>query len=224
MLDEPSLGYSFDPPCVASHPGYKQLSVWLRTAPTERHYDPERARLPVASNHTIEMVTVRHPAFPPFNLRVCIGRIHLTDRLGKHVDAFTFGGEAHTSTAPDVTTLIIQSPAPIYALLPTNTLSGEFVDAVESVLAEQHAQWDMRFAARGPTFEERLAILSPLTLYCACLLAIEDKLRPLMHRPYAPAQHLEHFILHERRELEAEGRWLHHPASFTELLWQEGVS
>lgn len=215
MSAEPTLGYSFDPPCAPSHPGYRQLRVWLRAVPTERHYDPENVRLFLALNNGMEVVTLNHPALPPFTARVCIGRIHLTDRMGKHVDAFTFGGDAQFTVTSDTTALLIQSPAPIFALLPSIALASEIVDAVESVLAEQRAQWDMRYSAIP--FEERLAALPPFSLYLACLSEMEENLRPLI-RLYEPAQHIHHFIAAERRELQAAGRWPARVATFAELV------
>lgn len=216
VLSDPDLGYSFDPPCAPGHPGHQQLSVWLRAVPTERHYDPENVSFPVVVDGSVETFTLQHPAAHLDRYRVGLGRIRLTDRKHKRVDAFIFGGEVGVNSTSELTECAFQSPAPIFALLDPNALAGKFITAVETVLAEQQAHWDM--VQPVDTLDERLAAIPPFTLYLAFLLAVEDHVHPLVHRNYEPAHDVHHFLERERRELEEAGRWPSQPARLETLL------
>ncbi len=217
MFSDVDLGYSFDPPCAPGHPGHQQLSVWLRATPTERHYDPESVSFPAVVDGGVESFTLQHPSAHLELYRVGFGRIRLTDRKRKRVDAFTFGGEAHMNSTAEVTECVFQSPAPIFALLDPNALAGKFITAVETVLAEQQAQWDMRHPV--DTLDERLVAIPPFTLYLAFLLAVEDHVHPLV-RNYEPAHDVHHFLERERRELEEAGRWPSRAVNLKTLVWE----
>ena len=201
MSDALPFGYAFEPDCSPDAPAHTHLRVVLRANPTHAHYDPEHVTLPVITRlGEIEPLRVFHPWPADRGYTAAAGRVIVQDRVGKKVEAFTFGGELTIDTEPDHVLLRLASPAPILALQFPASVSDHLVAAVEGLLAQRRAAHDM--AGEPHRLEARLAALDPVTLYQACLRSLANRLHagyvavgeralaPFVHqalRPGAPA-------------------------------------
>ncbi len=199
------IGYLFYPSTRAHAPGYHRLDIFIRPDPTERHFDPEKVRLPVLiSGDGIEELEITHPWPLSADYRLCAGRIFITDRKHKEVEAFTFGGTLQIVSSPALTTCYIESDVPVFQLDGSGTESeGEMLAVEAEVLLAA------RRAARLADLREydlHLSALSPLALYCACLATLEPKFSHL-HSHDEAHHHLLNFIRAEQKRLEDEGRW-----------------
>jgi hypothetical protein len=214
------FGYAFEPPAPASHPGHRRLTVVLRPHPTERHYDPERADWPVVTAyHELDRLALFHPWPVSGEHRAAPGRIILTDRKAKVVQAFTFGGTLRVDASDERVVAVLESPAPILPLLPPHDIAEFLADEVDILLARRRAYWDQQrqpHAADG--FEERLARVEPLPLYQACLATVRDQ---LAHTPslFHDTEHrLAAFLRHEIASLDQAGHWPLHVPTLEQLL------
>jgi hypothetical protein len=119
FLTETELGYRFDPPEQTTP---YRLSVWLRAAPTGRHYDPESVQcLVTTSPDSVEPLSIEHPWSLANAYQVSAGRIVLSDRKAKPVEAFTFGGQLQIDSTATVTQCTFDSTAPILPLLDSDS-------------------------------------------------------------------------------------------------------
>jgi hypothetical protein len=93
------------------------------------------------------------------------------DRMGKTVEAFTFGGEMKISSDQEKTTCDITSPAPILELTGSDSLNELLTEEVEILLAGLYAAWK----DDPESMENRLQALSPLAFYAGCLFSLKGK-------------------------------------------------
>ena len=208
VLDEPvqaaddaDLGYWLDPADATSLPGHHQLWVWMRGAPTQRHYDPEQIECHVvAYGGFLEPLTLHHPWTRAAHYRFCIGRIDLNDRKHRREHFYAFGGDLTiTATAAGATLCRFVSPAPILAISEQSLLPDIFVNEVEATLAEARAAWAVQH--RNGDFDVRLCQASPLALYCMCLRTAAEHLRPIHGDVTVPEHQLVHFADRELARL-----------------------
>ena len=216
-MDDLDFGYRFDPLAPPEHPGYRRLTVVLRPQPTERHYDPELADWPsVTMLGELDRLRVFHPWPASSQQRAAPGRIILTDRKGKVVEAFTFGGALHIDAADARVIVRLESPAPILPLLPPHDVAERLADEVEICLAGPRAHWDEQ---RQPyALDERLARAEPLTLFRACLAALRDE---YAHAPavFHDTEHrLRDYVRREIAAQQAAGQWPLHVPALEQLL------
>ncbi len=174
IIDAEELGYCFLPAAESHDIGHAQLTVVIRPAPTEQHFDPEVAVCTVAAiGGDVATLRIHHPWVLETPYRVCAGHIVLEDRKGKQVTAFTFGGTLHIDSDVHRTVCHFTSPAPILEhSRQRDTLEVLLGEEAEILFAERRA------AARthDDGFDHRLAKADPLHLYLACLAALRDKL------------------------------------------------
>ncbi len=174
IIDAEELGYSFLPAAEPHVIGHAQLTVVIRPAPTEKHFDPEVAICTVAvASGGVMPLRLHHPWILDTTYRVCAGHITLEDRKGKQVNAFTFGGEVRIDSNVHRTVCHFTSPAPILEhSRQRDTLEVLLGEEAEILFAERRA------AARNQAdgFDHRLAAAEPLQLYLACLVALRDKI------------------------------------------------
>lgn len=202
---ETGLGYSFQPPAPAEFPNYHRLSVWLRTQPTGLHYDPDTVICRVVGGQkSVETLIVRHPTLDEQSFQLALGLVSLSDRKGKKIEAFAFGGTLHIASDYDVTTCTFESPAPILALLAPDSLSDRLAAEVEALLARCRAQWNNRRSSED--FDQRLASIDPQRLYVSCLLGVQDRLNTI-HNSDEGLHAILHFIDYKRHTLQAAGQW-----------------
>ncbi len=175
------------------------LIVRLRSAPTGQHFDPEQARVPVLSpGGGLETLKIVHPWQGQSNYQAIPGRFILHDRLGKVVEAFTFGGELRIESDESVTTCTIHSEAPILALAGGQTVIEVLAEEVEILLAEQQARW----VHNPEVFEQKLAALKPLDFYSACLITLREKFKHLPVVEGSPMEKLTRLINSETHLLQ----------------------
>ncbi len=163
-------GYALYPPRRPSDPGYSQLDVFFRSEPTGVHFDPEALRLVVVYPHGgIDQLKVAHPWISERRYRVCPGQIDLSDRFGKKVEAFTFGGILSIEPVDEKeTNCSVKSLAPILLYRSLDAIPTLLAQESEILLAERRAIW-----GHDPeTFDQRMAVLDPPVFYLACLQAI----------------------------------------------------
>lgn len=219
MLDlkhEPDLGYIFYPHKTPDHPGHPRLDVIIPAAPTYRHFDPQKVQFQVTSvTDGIEHLKIHHPWTMGKSYRVCAGRVFLTDRKGKRVEAFSFGGELQIASETDKTVCALVSEAPIFALFTTHDLPMWFVAEVEALLARQKAHWEPQ---HPHSYETHLAAVEPFPLYVACLHALQAR---VAHLPDG-ADELDHFgqrfVRAEIKRLQDEGAWPLLPPTLAQLF------
>jgi hypothetical protein len=214
------FGYAFDPPAPPDHPAHRRLTVVLRPHPTGRHYDPERAEWPIASPPAeLDRLTVFHPWPVSGEQRAALGRVMLTDRTGKVVEAFTFGGALRITASEEHVVAVLESPAPILPLVPPQTVAEALVDEVEILLARRRAHWDSLAEPRAAAgFEERLARAEPLPLYLACLAALRSQLAATPTAFHDAEHRLASFVRREIAALEQAGHWPLRPPTLDDLV------
>ena len=121
MLDlsqELGLGYVFYPYESLDHPGHPCMDVSILKTPADRLFDPKYVVFQVVS-HTDEMIEhihIEHPWRSGKRYRVCAGRIIISDREGKCVEAFSFGGDLQILSDAEHTVCTLESTAPIFSL------------------------------------------------------------------------------------------------------------
>jgi hypothetical protein len=136
--------------------------------------------------------------------QVCAGRIILSDRKGKRVEAFSFGGDLEIITDEKETVAVLKSPAPIFHLGRVRCLSMWVASEAEIILARQKAHCD---AISPHYFGEHLAQIDPLLLYASSLEVMQD-------RPcdcFLEESELEHecgqFVRLEIKRLQENDQW-----------------
>jgi hypothetical protein len=202
LTDEPDLGYIFYPPETRHYPGHPRLDVVIPATPTYRHFDPQKVQFQIASlAGGIAKLTIHHPWTFGNSYRVCAGRIFVTDRVPKVVEAFSFGGELKILSDAEHTVCALTSTAPIFALIELDDLPMWMTAEVEGLLARQKAHWNPQLPH---DFETHLATLDPLLLYASCL-------QTLQQQPWPTNGGIEsdgpHFVQGEIKRLQAEGMW-----------------
>ncbi len=181
------------------------MDVVLAAYPTERHFDPLRVRYLVASRGgDTDRLVVCHPWNQGRRYRVCAGRISVSDRLGKTVEAFTLGGDLQIACYSDRTICGLVSSAPIFPLFSAMDLNMCLAAEMEILLAKQKAHWD---PAHPFEFEEHLAEVDPLQLYACFLQELHEKAGELHSGSNALDCDVQHFIGDEIRRLQESGRW-----------------
>lgn len=205
LSDVPDLGYFFYPGETIDHPGHPRLDVVIREQPTLHHYDPEWVSFVVASAAgLVEGLTIHHPWQGDSRYRICAGRIILCDRLGKRVEAFSFGGQLHIDSNQERTVCALVSPAPIFSVYAFYDLATWVVDEVEILLAEQRAQW---CPEHPHDFEDRVAAADPSVLYASCLVALQGRLRSQRSSGDRLVSAARHFVIHEIKRLQDRQAW-----------------
>lgn len=219
LTQEPDLGYHFYPYEVEDHPGHLRMDVILNAVPTYRHFDPLKAQYPVAAlEGGIDRITVCHPWRQGSRYRACAGRVILSDRFGKTVEAFSFGGDLQIETMADRSICALVSTAPIFPLYSTMDLPMCLTAEVEILLAclKARANRDRPFA-----FEEHLAAADPFQLYTCCLQALLEKGYESHSGDRELDHHVEHFLRSERRRLLQDNRWPRADCTLEQLFFDE---
>jgi len=204
---ELELGYRFHVTDQATTIGYPSLGVVLHKEPTDHFFDPEHVSLLVTpasiNNRPVEHLVVESDWHGGAHYEVCAGRIVLTDREDKTVEAFTFGGDLDIHPSDDYTTATISSSAPILDLSFDNrppSLSLLLAAEVEVEMAARRAYWSSH---KPGEFERRLARLAdnPVQLYQACLLKLSDKFSGDSHVEGDTMWQFSHLLHNEARRI-----------------------
>lgn len=171
-LTEIDLGYCFEPRQRPASPGHPRLAITLPETPTLRHFDPEAVCLAVVEDDEVFHETVHHAWPGSEHLTLCAGLIHIRDRKGKCVAAFTYGGEARIIVEEAHTHLVVSSPAPILDLTVPDpfTVPALLAAETEVLIAGARADWDR--AHRHEDFDDQLGQVDPAALYAACIATL----------------------------------------------------
>ena len=143
------LGYLFWPKPYSHSPGHPRLDINVSESPSNMHFDPEEVHLSVVScsrrdySRPIESLTIHHPWPHESECQVAAGTVIISDRKGKKVEAFTFGGILHIYPNKTFTECCIESDAPILELIEYNPIVMTLVEEVEIILAKRRAAWLM---------------------------------------------------------------------------------
>ncbi|GAB4577908.1 MAG: hypothetical protein Fur0022_06400 [Anaerolineales bacterium] len=184
----------------------------MQAQPSFVHFDPAHielsAKIPSGTAvPSLETLWLFHPWMGVEAFEYACGHIFLYDRKGKKVDAFTFGGKAHVQATREVTTVVFESPAPIFEVTPVNPVVDLFIDEVEILLAMRRAEW-LKASGHAHGYEERLALAAPVELYIACLQAVEIRLAHGDTGEMEKEMRLQSAIRTELLRLKEEGAWL----------------
>ena len=164
------LGYCFHPPDEAHAIGHPQLDVVIRAAPTGEHFDPESFLCSVAADDSVAALHVVHPWTQEVAYRVCVGEVIIEDARHAQVKAFTFGGTLHIDADARRVLCQLASPAPLLEhARQIPSLSEQLIEEVQILFAERRA------AREDEAFDRQLAVVDPLQLYHACLMALREK-------------------------------------------------
>jgi hypothetical protein len=218
--DEAELGYRFVAGRNPQSIGYPRLEINILCAPSERHFDPKIAQIPIftlkesVSPHKIDQLEIYHPWVYRDTYQVAPGLVTLADRKGKKVEAYTFGGKLTIDSDEYCTTCVLQSDAPIIEINHANRAIMKLIDEVEIILAEQRAN---RAADIGD-FEARLEKVPVSKLYMACLMELEKKVKEAQGRGGNVDRKLSELIEGEKQFMRKEGSWPENPPSFSEIL------
>ncbi|MBN1313135.1 MAG: hypothetical protein JXB30_17120, partial [Anaerolineae bacterium] len=172
------LGYYFLPKQYDNAPGRPRLNVVLSATPTGEHFDPENVIYPIAAvanrDRGIEHLIVHHNWLGKKTYRVCAGFVRLTDRRGKSVEAYSFGGDLQINAGRDKTIAKLTSCAPILELsqVRRHYMADVLATEAEVLLARRRATWIRRDLA---DYERRLAAVAPEVLYRSCIEALKDR-------------------------------------------------
>lgn len=202
LTEEPDLGYVFYPYEIPHYPGHPRLDIIIPAVPTYRHFDPQKAQFRVVSfPNKLEQITIHHPWSSGKKFHVCAGRIYVSDRIHKQVEAFSFGGELQILSTEEHTVCALTSTAPIFALIEAHNLPMWLTAEAEILLAKQKAHWDPQ---HPHDFETHLMTVDPFLLYASCLQALQDKAWPTQSENNL---HGPHFVKEEIKRLQEERRW-----------------
>ncbi|MFN8455411.1 MAG: hypothetical protein U0401_12215 [Anaerolineae bacterium] len=207
-------GYHLLPPAHPHSPGYTGLLVAFRPQPTRVHYDPESLHLRLRQDNLAdwETLTIDSPLHP--SQQVCPGPVTLRDRLDKRVDFFTFGGTLTVEADPGEVVYLLESPAPVLELTPSEDDLGRLLAVeVEMMLSVFQARW----GADDRGFLERLAQLEPFQFYTASLESILMRYER-SHALKEGNHHLFTALSREKEWLIETGQWPIQPQTLGKLF------
>ena len=122
----------------------------------------------------IEHLLVHHNWLGKKTYRVCVGFVRMTDRRGKSVEAYTFGGDLQIDAKQGKTIASLSSRAPILEVSQAHThyIADLLATEVEVLLARRRAAWIQRDLIK---YERRLAAVKPLVLYRSCIEVLKER-------------------------------------------------
>jgi len=174
----PNIGYLYHYPRLDQPSDNFCLDIYMRSAPTEQHFDVRHSRFFVVTQlNTIERLTVRHPWNFDLAFQVCAGLVEMEDWKGKKEEAFTFGGRLTIDSQEMVTICSLASSAPILEISGATHLHALFIEEIEILLAKRKAAY-----LSLHEYEAHLIKTNPLMLYRACLEAVIVKFENLPHK------------------------------------------
>jgi hypothetical protein len=214
-FNEEEYGYFYHSREWSSSPGHPRLDVFLRSAPTEKHFDPVKMTIKVAvGGKDIEFIKVQHPWSLLERYHAYPGRVILQDRKGKIVEAFTFGGELRIESEEALTVGMLTSPAPILELTSTSSIPSILAEETEIIFAERRAEWE----PDHKTFIKKLIVADPFVLYCACLKYLKAKFDHSHIGDDGVIQYFVQFIHDEIEALQESHTWPAKLPTIAELL------
>lgn len=214
ISQEPDLGYLFYPLAGNGIFGNSRLDVIMHQHPTLRHYDPESVRCTVAGTESAVTLLI-HYTTQSAHYRVCAGRILITDRVEKHVEAFCFGGTLDIIHRAQETICVFQSPVPILDMNTYHSPDMLLANEVEILIAERRAAWDPQ---HPHDFAAHLAQLDPTALFATSLEVLTAKFSNRHFLLEPSYRQFFHMLEEERDTWQKNGRWPITVPRLTDLL------
>jgi hypothetical protein len=212
---ESKLGYRFERPESSHTLGSSRFEVYINENPTEHHFDPEKLHLHIKSKTSvIESLTVRHPWFFEHTYQALAGSVELTDRHGKEVEAFTFGGSLKIESHDTLTVCILESPAPILEISVKDPILRMFIEETEILFAKRRAS----LLSQPHAYDEQLMNVDPFILYQATLNALIDDFEHSHHKEDPNINEFLNFLHAERKRLEGEDKAPHLMPALKDIL------
>jgi hypothetical protein len=214
------LGYWFSMKRYPHSPGHPRLTIVISNIASDLHFDPKVIQLPVFTSidelhpHGIEHMKISHPWTYHTSFHVAPGMLIISDRKGKKVEAFTFGGKLEIYIGDDNTKCVIESDAPIIEVGMRNVLIMKLVEEAEILLAERRAVW----AQDEIGFSKRLENIPPDVLYAAFLQEFLDGIDRLPSKDIQAIRDFRTFVVDEKQSLLEEERWPKNVPSISEIL------
>ncbi len=193
-----NYGYIYHPPVHTGEIGAPRLDIYLRSAPSGLHFDPEIVSFPIVNEHgDPQKLDVYHPWEYDLEYRLTAGRLVMADRRDKHFDAFIFGGDLRISSGVTETLCVVTSPAPILNLAPPLNAADFLATESEILLAERRAYWE----TQPEEFDRRLATAEPLELFHAILEALRAKFKQFPPTENEILRQFVHYLNEESRTI-----------------------
>jgi hypothetical protein len=151
--------------------GTAQLLVALRRRPTLEHFDAELVEHWVASGGRGRIAEITRATATPRHERFSWGTIRAVDRVDAFNSFLSFGGDVTVAALDaDTTIVIFESPAPIVR----STGHSQSVDPLTGEVGAFFARMKVPIDFQ-PGVEQRIAALSPRTLYGAMVAALQRR-------------------------------------------------
>jgi len=156
-------------------PAGSHLVVAIRSAPTERHFDPEAVAFYAPHAGRGAMVSIdRRTALQSYARQVLWGHVHVTDRLGIENRFLTFGGTLRSiQVSPDLIVLDLDSPGPIVRWGGHSQGTDWLATEIGAFFSRLIVPIDVR-----PGIEALVDGLPAAVLYLAFLLDLERRIAP----------------------------------------------
>lgn len=217
---EPNLGYRFLPASYPQAIGHPKLEINILCVPSEEHFDPKIVLVPIFTTissvhpHQIEQLKVFHPWAYHGVYQVAPGLITISDRKGKKVEAYSFGGTMTIEADENCTTCMIQSDAPIVEVARARPAVIKLVQEVEILFAGRRVEWAEDLAA----FEARLVDVPVSTLYAVILNELETRYDKAQSGKPIADREFQDIIEGEKQHMKSAGRWPEKIPSVSEIL------
>jgi hypothetical protein len=191
------LGYVFTPLPYPGHPGYNSLTVNIHENPTLHHFDPEQVRVQVwGDKKGLSTLVIGWSWLEAERVEYIPGIIRLNDRIGRDIQAFSFGGSVKITPAKNWNEVVFNSPVPIFVKSEINALGTFIAIEFEILLAERRAAW----INNPEQFEDRLRSVDPGRLYIYCLHELLNRYH-CIHQDQSQIENFCHFLRTEIHRL-----------------------
>jgi hypothetical protein len=152
--------------------GTSHLLVALRPQPTLKHFDPESIDYWIIDGDRGRAARLDRENRFPVTADYAWGRISLTDRLGVKNEFLSFGGTLRAQMTADATVMVdFSSHAPILRWSGHSQTTDPLASEVGAFFARIKVPIDF-----VPGAEALVSKASPLTLYCAFIQHVREKL------------------------------------------------
>ncbi len=209
MTNNLDLGYQLAERRYPHAPGYPRVDIFLRTAPSWHHFDPEAVGLLVCDpgsggeEHVVHPLTIYHPWPGEKHYQVLPGPVDLIDRKGHKRDIFIYGGRLTIESGDELTICTLESPAPILVEESMDTVARLLAEETEIILAQRRSAW----LPGLEDYEQRLIQVRPDLLYAVCMKTLRERFLDMRQNGEESVQDFCNFLRGEISALDEQGEW-----------------
>lgn len=217
LISDLDIGYYFHKDDNNNSIGASALGINIYAQPTLHHFDPDHVDAYIVnSENQLEFITIFHPWIRKKEFTLAAGLITISDRLGKKVEAFSFGGTVMVNTFLEKTSSLFVSPAPILQLRSDQslTMSEMLAEEVIKLLAIYKAE----YYPKNRDFELRLSSLPPLPLYIASLHSIIKQYSKILDDQSPKIFEFKRFLRHSYSEIKEKNPIQYQGTTLEDLL------